>query len=577
MKKTVLTLLLCLAQLIPLWSCEDSNNEKSETQNGQKKSFVLYDAMNYLNKPIDLSDYGLSRMMIIYEAHLTKQDPNDEYGKILDMEKIANHANTAYYSGIKFINTDIEHWYGDKNINSEEMGKRFTAMFDAFRAKIKDVEIGNYGVAPSALCVYRFYDGGKTDEATLLKKWKENNKKRWDVAKTVDYFSPSVYIAEPNIESWIKDLEITAKEVRAFDPTKKFIVYIWPNYYDKPGSPYFKQFVDPKIWEQMLEAVYKHCDGAVIWNSTLDVDGKKLDWNDSRVQTFMNITKRFTNKYDIKPASLKITSASTSTVNTSRTKQFEMFASIKYPGTPNLEKHGLKSIRMASEAGLSGGKKDENNIFILDSVKVVQLARHAQKHLPGTPICIQTGSWINDRTKNNKAMLERFETASRIFKNNNGDANKLSFFNVGPTSLTMLRNSTPDNIRRVESWYRYSWQPTKDLTQFADIILPSVVLVDDNIEEWEADFKIMIEEAKAAASGKPIYAYIWTQYFNKEAKPIASKTWFRILEVVYSLCDGAIIASNSQSESQKMQWDDKFDFWRATEAFMKEYKIVAID
>jgi len=256
------------------------------------KKFVLYDAMFYSGKP-DLTSDGFSRIKLLYESQLTKPDPNDNTKVILDMNKINTQAEVADYSNFTVVCTDIEQWFNDISVSGEEMANRGTTMFKVFRDKIDNVKISNYGIAPSALCVFRYYDNGKSNEETLINKWKARNEKRWASANTVDFFAPTVYIAEPNIESWINDLKITVKEIKAHDTTKKIIVFLWPQYYDKKDSPYYKKFIAPEIWQQMLEAVYENCDGAIIWSGATDENGQNVTWNDSRVQAMMNVTKQF--------------------------------------------------------------------------------------------------------------------------------------------------------------------------------------------------------------------------------------------------------------------------------------------
>ena len=74
-------------------------------------------------------------------------------------------------------------------------------------------------------------------EDSILMTWRKSNKKRWAALKYADVAQPSLYIAEPNIESWIKDLQITVKEIKKHYPNKKIIAYIWHQYYDKKDSP----------------------------------------------------------------------------------------------------------------------------------------------------------------------------------------------------------------------------------------------------------------------------------------------------------------------------------------------------
>lgn len=549
----------CTVFLIIIFFTFDLNGKT-----GNKK-FELYDAMNYVGKP-DLSKEGLLPILLIYEAHLTTQDPNDQYGIVLDMDKIQTHVDIAKYTNQKIICTDIEHWYGDRNINSVELEKRFTKLFNTFKNQLTDIEISNYGVAPSALCVTRFYDNGKTEAPLLLERWKKNNQKRWDVAKTVDYFAPSVYIAEPNIESWINDLKITVDEIRKFDPEKKLIVYIWPNYYDKPGSPYFKEFVSPDIWEKMLEAVYEYCDGAIIWSSSLDKNKQRVSWNDPNVQAFMEVTRRFVKKYSDHlvqpPKEPKLPSS-----NTFAGKDFTLLGAVRGPGSSGMSSYGINPIRIISDVELSL-EKDGSGICLPDSIKITAFANSINKKEVELSTLILSSNWMSDRIKDNGKMLDRFEMVQRIYKKHN-NVNKLCFHYDITTTLNSQRKNNTSFLRNVTNWMHSFVVPTRLLSQYTDVMMCAGTIINEDVNAWERDFRITVAEARKLSPQKLLYAYMQPVYTEKGGGEIASETWFRMLEIVYELCDGAVIDSDS--------WGDSVNFCRATDAFLKKYKIQAID
>lgn len=208
------------------------------------KQFLIYDAMSYIGKP-DLSHYGLQPVYLMYEVTLTKKHSDHSSKVILDFNKIEKQAKLASLFPRTMISTDIEQWYYEPSLTDQEIEQRFDTLFSYFRQKISpNITIGNYGAAPTALCVHRYYHS-KMSEDSILMTWRKSNKKRWAALKYADVAQPSLYIAEPNIESWIKDLQITVKEIKKHYPNKKIIAYIWPQYYDKKDSPYYKQFISP--------------------------------------------------------------------------------------------------------------------------------------------------------------------------------------------------------------------------------------------------------------------------------------------------------------------------------------------
>lgn len=256
-----------------------------------QKQFVLFDAMHYTGKP-DLASDALHPVNLIYQGYLTKPDPNDSSKFILDMDKVNNMAESAAAFPKVMVSTDIEYWYADRKMNGEKMKENFITLFNAFREKNPEVQISNYGVPYSALCLRR-YGRENVAEEEILREWRASSAKRIACHEVMDYFCPSVYIGVPGVESWAKDLETTVNEIKTLNSTKKIYVYIWPQYYDFANSPYYKKFIAPSDWKKMLESAFEYCDGVIIWASNTDENKQVVYWSDSRVQAMWNVTKEF--------------------------------------------------------------------------------------------------------------------------------------------------------------------------------------------------------------------------------------------------------------------------------------------
>lgn len=277
---------LCLVIVL---GCSATTSSKEKVK---KKEFVLYDAMFFKGKP-NLEKEGLEPIILLYEARLTKPDPLNPGKVIPDPEKISSQARLAAKLPDVVVSTDIEKWYGDRSLSDEEMNNRFKTLFDTFRKENPGVKIGNYGIAPSNLCVYRFYDKNKTPGDVLVSRWQENNKRRFAAIENCDLLFPSLYIAEPDIRSWKKDLVTTIREIKRYDKEKPVILYLWPAYYDAPWSEYNRLIVDPVIWRKMLKISRRCADGAVIWASNVDKDKNVIYWTDPRVQAIWEETRKF--------------------------------------------------------------------------------------------------------------------------------------------------------------------------------------------------------------------------------------------------------------------------------------------
>lgn len=532
----------------------------------QEKIFELYDAIPYQGKP-DLRIEGLLPLNLIYEASLTKKDPSTTNGVVLDNDKIEELAEIAAVLPYVTVSTDIEHWFGDNNVDEQEMLNRFLALFSVFRNHNQNISIGNYGIAPSALCVYRFYDGGKKDETTLLNDWRNSNHKRFVSLGAVDVVMPAVYIAEPNVDSWIRDLQTTVEEIRKYT-TKKILVYIWPQYYDKSDSPYYREFINPEIWRQMLEAVYSYCDGAIIWSGTKDKDGNNIHWSESRVQNFWNETKRFISKYR---NNIKTPETEPELIFLNNPyKTFKIFNAITYSNTPDLKLYGLSDFKFLSETQVSGPLV--NGIYEPDSAKVANIALSLLA-TPDVPVGVKASSWIKDRATNNTAMVARHETFKRVFRRYNPH-NPIGFFNTTPSSLSGLRVAISNPLLNQSNWMISAVMPTRSLRQQADVLLPASYIIDNDTVIWKREFYLTVKEAKKNNPSKPVYAHLYVDYFNQTVnfnnayKPINDKAVFRcMLEAAYKLCDGVVL-NNTSSQT----WNDNYGFWNATREFIETHK-----
>ena len=261
-------------------------------QQKPEKEFFLYDRLAYPGKP-DLGADGLLPIKLIYEVGLLTD------GKI-DMDKINTRIKEANEAGIKAVSTDIESWYWGRKYSNASLKDSLDKVFDAFRAGIENVSVGNYGVPIGTLNIARNVESmaGKTNEE-IISIWKERNI-RLEAGEVSDVLYPSLYIYSPDIEQWIEDLKTTVEYIRTYYPDKKIVGYIWPQYYDWKTNPYYMQFITEEKFLQMLEAAYEHIDGVVLWAHGRDTDNKtKVNWEDERVQAIYRAIKTFVANHNL--------------------------------------------------------------------------------------------------------------------------------------------------------------------------------------------------------------------------------------------------------------------------------------
>src|SRR5699024_8470088 len=95
----------------------------------------------------------------------------------------------------------------------------------------------------------------------------------------------------------------------------------------------------------------------------------------------------------------------------------------------------------------------------------------------------------------------------------------------------------------------------KPVAKLVDVSLPSLYTWGTDIEAWKKTAEIVVNKARAMNPGKPVYAFIWPQYYgsvhghNRNRKAlqfIDAKTWRAELETLYQIADGVIIWSSTK-------------------------------
>jgi len=132
-----------------------------------------------------------------------------------------------------------------------------------------------------------------------------------------------------------------------------------------------------------------------------------------------------------------------------------------------------------------------------------------------------------------------------------------------------------------EVWYKTNvkfFQAAK----VSDVLFPSVYNVNDDMEQWKKDVKIMIDLCHEICPGKKVYPFIMFQYYNvKESEQanefISLPTWNTMLEYLYEVADGVVIYSVGRDvdNKTKVDWyDERVQLlFNASTKFMKKHKI----
>ena len=263
------------------------------------KSFTVYDRMDYVGKP-DLTNKKLSKVFLIYESDLVKPDPQGKRSHgVLNIPRIQALAAQAKQQGYNEISTDIETWFLKKDgqdLGSATIDHDFRQMYGIFKQANPKARVGNYGVSVFNLNTIRYFRPGQPESA-ILTKWRQVNVRSESAAAAGDELHPNFYIATPDIAQWRNDVKVMTAEMKKKNPNKRIIAYIWPQYYSAKGSPFYKKFISPTVWRQMLEICYQYVDGVIIWSDKRDEFGQIVRWGDPRLMPLMQTTYQFINSH----------------------------------------------------------------------------------------------------------------------------------------------------------------------------------------------------------------------------------------------------------------------------------------
>lgn len=488
------------------------------------KQFKLYDAMPYIGKP-DLTNQGLDPIYLMYEGSLTKPDPSEKYKIIIDSSKIETQAFVASLFPSVTVSTDIEEWYGNRNVDAKTMKIWYQTVFDFFRKNNEKVFIGNYGLPVANLNLRRF--NRSATEKEIIDEWKRASAKRMYSGNINDYLSPSFYIAVPDTTQWLIDMEISANYLRTHFPDKKIYAYIWPQYYDFKTSAYFKTFMTPETWKAILNGCYKYLDGAIIWSSAYDENRNLIHWQEERVQKIWEVTKNFINEKKL------ISSKKTRDGFDKKSRSF----SKKVP-TYTLE---IKDIAATNQI-------KEISTIVLKPKQINKKSDIKSDSL--ILICYKPSSYQNsDKCKRTSEFL--FNDIYNNLKKRN--TYKLGLYDFENKGLSEYRKSNSNFFINIGSWIQNTDSFAKEVEQkYSDFLVSRCFIVDDDITSWEKEFYVTVKELKRKSQEKPIYVLLNTHYWNNERKQkINKKTLRAALDLSQKLCDGIILIENNDILNNK--------------------------
>lgn len=202
----------------------------------------------------DLEQFGINKITVIYENELL--DPLDESSPQkngINESKIKSTAIKYISAGKTIFSLDIESW----NRFEPATPSLYLKVLKIFKQANPDALVGLYATVPQNTYIWAeekrsFYDN--------------LNNKYADVAKAVDYFSPSLYnYSGDDLLSWKENAAYNIAAAKKYDIRKKIIPYITPEVH-LHGSTRLLSYDEMKARLEALRTL--GADGCIIWGSS---------------------------------------------------------------------------------------------------------------------------------------------------------------------------------------------------------------------------------------------------------------------------------------------------------------------
>lgn len=248
-------------------------------------------------------------------------------------------------------------------------------------------------------------------------------------------------------------------------------------------------------------------------------------------------------------------------------RSFIIFDATLYKNKPSFEGYPIRPITLLYEARLFPGKHAPT------AMPHEQTVRSIGKELRGAsqPVIIDIERW--PLKGNVQAVKENVGRLSTILSWIKAEAPNIRVGAYGTVPL-------PDYWRAIRgpaSKEHQAWQQDNDrleeLAAQLDALYPSLYTFYPDRQGWVNFAVAQLTEAKRKANGKPVYAFLWPQYHDSNAKlrlqPVEPEYWELQLNTVYQYADGLVIWGGWGDHGAE-SWNDEAPWWQVTQRFMRQ-------
>lgn len=248
-------------------------------------------------------------------------------------------------------------------------------------------------------------------------------------------------------------------------------------------------------------------------------------------------------------------------------RPFVVFDATLYKNKPSFAGYPIRPIALLYEARLFPGKHAPT------AMPPEQTVRSIGKELSGVsqPVIIDIERW--PLKGNPQVVKENVGKLVTILSWIKAEAPNIQVGAYGTVPL----NDYWRAIRGPASKEHQAWQQDNDrldaLAAQLDALYPSLYTFYPDQQGWVTYAVAQLTEARRKANGKPVYAFLWPQYHESNAKlrlqPVEQDYWELQLNTVYQHADGVVIWGGWGDRGAE-PWNEAAPWWEITKRFMRQ-------
>lgn len=252
-------------------------------------------------------------------------------------------------------------------------------------------------------------------------------------------------------------------------------------------------------------------------------------------------------------------------------EEFHIYNALHYRDMQDLSVDNIHDINLIYESRLTDAPALGFGARAFSSKRIVDMAGMS-KNDPYKLVSLDLESW-----KTGPEATMKYINAVEIFRKNS-DAKRIGLYGFIPFGNKLLYKALDTNNENAKARWEELQKETLPVAASIDVFMPSMYTWGKNHDAWIRTAEISIQRARAIDPKKPIYVYVWPQYYSADESYdlqfIDTKTWRAELEELYQLADGIILwSSDKDSAGKPIAFSKDMPWYVETINFMRAHNI----